>query len=257
MRLATQPYGMILVTGPTGSGKTSTLYATLSLLNSPENKIITLEDPVEYQLRGVNQIQVNPKIELTFAGGLRSIVRQDPDIILVGEIRDRETADTAIQSALTGHLLFSTLHTNDAPGAVSRLLDMGVENFLLSSTLLGILAQRLVRIICRDCKTEMRPDARLIDSLQLEPHETKDVRYYEGRGCDACRHTGFRGRTGIFEFIAIDDDFRKMINQRAGTDQIRALALKKGYSTLRRDGWQKVRQGITTVSEIIRVTLAG
>jgi general secretion pathway protein E len=256
IRLASQPYGMILVTGPTGSGKTSTLYATLSLLNSPENKIITLEDPVEYQLRGVNQIQVNPKIELTFAGGLRSIVRQDPDIILVGEIRDRETADTAIQSALTGHLLFSTLHTNDAAGAISRLLDMGVENFLLSSTLLGILAQRLVRIICPNCKAEVRPDARLIDSLQLEPHATRDVRFYEGRGCDACRHTGFRGRTGIFEYIALDDDFRTVINRRASADQIRALALKKGYSTLRRDGWQKVRQGITTVSEIIRVTLA-
>jgi general secretion pathway protein E len=256
IQLASQPYGMVLVTGPTGSGKTSTLYATLSLLNSQENKIITLEDPVEYQLRGINQIQVNPKIELSFAGGLRSIVRQDPDIILVGEIRDRETADTAIQSALTGHLLFSTLHTNDAAGAVSRLLDMGVENFLLSSTLLGILAQRLVRIICRHCKTEIEPDARLIDSLRLEPHETRGVRFYEGRGCDACRHTGFRGRTGIFELIAVDDEFRTMINSRASTDQIRALALKKGCSTLSRDGWHKVRQGSTTVSEIIRVTLA-
>jgi general secretion pathway protein E len=256
IRLASQPYGMILVTGPTGSGKTSTLYATLSLLNSPESKIIALEDPVEYQLRGVNQIQVNPKIQLTFAGGLRSIVRQDPDIILVGEIRDRETADTAIQSALTGHLLFSTLHTNDAASAISRLLDMGVEHFLLSSTLLGILAQRLVRIICPNCKAEARPDDRLIDSLQLEPHETGGVRFYEGRGCDACRHTGFRGRTGIFEYIALDDDFRTIINERASTDQIRALALKKGYSTLRQDGWQKVRRGITTVSEIIRVTLA-
>jgi general secretion pathway protein E len=256
IRLASQPYGMILVTGPTGSGKTSTLYATLSRLNSAENKIITLEDPIEYQLRGVNQIQINPKIALSFASGLRSIVRQDPDTILVGEIRDRETADTAIQSALTGHLLFSTLHTNDAAGAVSRLLDMGVESFLLSSTLLGILAQRLVRIICRECRTEMKPDARLIDSLQLRPQETRGVRFYEGRGCEACRFTGFRGRTGIFEYIAIDDDFRNMINQRAGADQIRALALKKGCSTLRQDGWQKVRRGITTVSEIIRVTLA-
>ena len=256
IRLTSQPYGMILVTGPTGSGKTSTLYATLSLLNSSENKIITLEDPVEYQLRGVNQIQVNPKIELTFASGLRSIVRQDPDIILVGEIRDRETADTAIQSALTGHLLFSTLHTNDAAGAISRLLDMGVESFLLSSTLLGILAQRLVRIICRDCKEEIRPDARLIDSLQLDARETRDMQFYEGRGCETCRFTGFRGRTGIFEYIAIDEDFRNMINKRASSNQIRALSLTKGYSTLRRDGWQKVRQGITTVSEIIRVTLA-
>lgn len=256
LQIASQPYGMILVTGPTGSGKTSTLYATLSLLNSEENKIITLEDPVEYQLRGINQIQVNPKINLTFAGGLRSIVRQDPDIILVGEIRDRETADTAIQSALTGHLLFSTLHTNDAPGAISRLLDMGVESFLLSSTLLGILAQRLVRVICSDCKEEIEPDTRLMDSLQLESHEIRDVRFYTGRGCDFCRFTGFRGRTGIFEFIAIDDDFRHMINAEVSTDKIRALALKKGFTTLRRDGWHKVRKGITTVSEIIRVTLA-
>ncbi len=256
IRLASQPYGMILVTGPTGSGKTSTLYATLSLLNSPENKIITLEDPVEYQLRGVNQIQVNPKIDLTFASGLRSIVRQDPDIILVGEIRDGETADTAIQSALTGHLLFSTLHTNDAAGAITRLLDMGVENFLLSSTLLGVLAQRLVRVICYNCKEEISPDARLIDSLQLDAHETKNLRYYQGRGCEVCRYTGFRGRTAIFEYIAIDDDFRKSINHRDSTDQIRALSFKKGYSTLRQDGWRKVRQGMTTVSEIIRVTLA-
>ncbi|MBW2443442.1 MAG: type II secretion system ATPase GspE [Deltaproteobacteria bacterium] len=256
IQLVSQPYGMILVTGPTGSGKTSTLYATLSRLNSAENKIITLEDPVEYQLRGINQIQVNPKIELSFASGLRSIVRQDPDTILVGEIRDRETADTAIQSALTGHLLFSTLHTNDAPGAVSRLLDMGVESFLLSSTLLGILAQRLVRIICKECKTEIKPDARLIDSLQLEPEEIEGVRFYEGRCCEACRFTGFKGRTGIFEYIAIDDDFRNMINRRASADQIRALALRKGCSTLRQDGWQKVRRGITTVSEVIRVTLA-
>jgi general secretion pathway protein E len=255
IRLVSQPYGMILVTGPTGSGKTSTLYATLSRLNSAENKIITLEDPVEYQLIGINQIQVNPKIELSFASGLRSIVRQDPDTILVGEIRDRETADTAIQSALTGHLLFSTLHTNDAAGAVSRLLDMGVESFLLSSTLLGILAQRLVRIICKECKTEIKPDDRLIDSLQPEPEEIEGVHFYEGRGCEACRFTGFKGRTGIFEYIAIDDDFRNMINRRASADQIRALALKKGCSNLRQDGWQKIRQGITTVSEVIRVTL--
>ncbi len=256
VRLASQPYGMILVTGPTGSGKTSTLYATLSLLNSAENKVITLEDPVEYQLRGVNQIQVNPGIGLTFASGLRSIVRQDPDIILVGEIRDRETADTAIQSALTGHLLFSTLHTNDAPGAISRLLDMGVEGFLLSSTLLGVLAQRLVRVICPACKEETDPDPRLLESLQLDPAETRDVRFHAGRGCEACRSTGYRGRTGIFEYIAIDDEFRRMINDRAGTDRIRERALAKGHATLRHDGWRKVRSGVTTVSEVIRVTLA-
>ena len=256
VRLASQPYGMILVTGPTGSGKTSTLYATLSLLNSAENKVITLEDPVEYQLRGVNQIQVNPGIGLTFASGLRSIVRQDPDIILVGEIRDRETADTAIQSALTGHLLFSTLHTNDAPGAISRLLDMGVEGFLLSSTLLGVLAQRLVRVICPACKEETDPDPRLLESLQLDPAETRDVRFHAGRGCPACRSTGYRGRTGIFEYIAIDDEFRRMINDRASTDRIRERALAKGHATLRHDGWRKVRSGVTTVSEVIRVTLA-
>jgi len=256
VRLASQPYGMILVTGPTGSGKTSTLYATLSLLSSSENKVITLEDPVEYQLRGVNQIQVNPAIGLTFASGLRSIVRQDPDIILVGEIRDRETADTAIQSALTGHLLFSTLHTNDAPGAISRLLDMGVESFLLSSTLLGVLAQRLVRVICPACKEEVAPDPRLIDSLQLDPQETRDTRLFAGKGCPACRSTGYRGRTGIFEYIGIDEEFRKMINERASTDQVRARALQKGYSTLRRDGWEKVRKGVTTLSEVTRVTLA-
>jgi general secretion pathway protein E len=256
VRLASQPYGMILVTGPTGSGKTSTLYATLARLNSPENKVITLEDPVEYQLRGVNQIQVKPGIGLTFASGLRAIVRQDPDIILVGEIRDRETADTAIQSALTGHLLFSTLHTNDAPGAISRLLDMGVESFLLSSTLLGVLAQRLVRIICPHCKHEVDPDSRLVDSLQLDPAATRDVRFHAGKGCEACRFTGFRGRTGVFEYLAIDDAFRQMINDRASTDQIRARALARGFSTLRRDGWEKVRQGVTTVSEVIRVTLA-
>jgi general secretion pathway protein E len=247
---------MILVTGPTGSGKTSTLYATLSLLNSAENKVITLEDPVEYQLRGVNQIQVNPGIGLTFASGLRSIVRQDPDIILVGEIRDRETADTAIQSALTGHLLFSTLHTNDAPGAISRLLDMGVEGFLLSSTLLGVLAQRLVRVICPACREQTDPDPRLLASLQLDPAETREARFYAGRGCPACRSTGYRGRTGIFEYIAIDDEFRRMINDRASTDRIRERAVAKGHATLRQDGWRKVRSGVTTVSEVIRVTLA-
>ncbi|MBW2370681.1 MAG: Flp pilus assembly complex ATPase component TadA, partial [Deltaproteobacteria bacterium] len=191
--LIRQPYGMVLVTGPTGSGKTSTLYTTLAKINSSETKIITLEDPVEYQLHGVNQIHVNTKIGLTFSNGLRAIVRQDPDIILVGEIRDRETAEIAIQSALTGHLLFSTLHTNDAAGAVTRLLDMGVENFLLSSTLLGILAQRLVRVNCPECKEQMDPDSKLIDSMRLAPDQLTDVTFYHGTGCEACRHTGFQG----------------------------------------------------------------
>ncbi|MGM0427342.1 MAG: type II secretion system ATPase GspE [Thermodesulfobacteriota bacterium] len=253
--LVSQPYGMILVTGPTGSGKTSTLYTTLARINSSENKIITLEEPVEYQLSGVNQIQVTPKIGLTFANGLRSIVRQDPDIILVGEIRDRETAEIAIQSALTGHLLFSTLHTNDAAGAVSRLLDMGVESFLLSSTLLGVLAQRLVRVICPDCKEPVRPEERLLRSMGLSPEETERVEFFAGKGCETCRYTGFRGRTAIFEYLPVDSDMRKQITNRATTEAIKDLAFEKGLVTLRQDGWRKVRQGITTISEVLRVTL--
>jgi len=253
--LISQPYGMILVTGPTGSGKTSTLYTTLAKINSPENKIITLEEPVEYQLSGVNQIQVNPKIGMTFANGLRSIVRQDPDIILVGEIRDRETAEIAIQSALTGHLLFSTLHTNDAAGAVTRLLDMGVESFLLSSTLLGVLAQRLVRVICPHCKAEVEPDDRLIRSMGLPPEEAAHVRLFAGRGCDACRSTGFSGRTAIFEYLSVDSDIRREITQQSSLERIKDIAIQKGMTTLRQDGWRKVRQGITTVQEVLRVTL--
>jgi general secretion pathway protein E len=196
--LAMQPYGMILVTGPTGSGKTSTLYTTLAKINSPENKIITLEEPVEYQLSGVNQIQVNQKIGMSFASGLRSIVRQDPDIILVGEIRDRETAEIAIQSALTGHLLFSTLHTNDAAGAITRLLDMGVESFLLSSTLLGVLAQRLVRVNCPKCKQRIEPEERLLKSMEIDPHEAAKTAFFAGKGCEACRYTGFQRQNRHF-----------------------------------------------------------
>ncbi len=255
MDLIHQPYGMILVTGPTGSGKTTTLYTTLAMINKPENKIITLEDPVEYQMRGINQIQVNPKIGMRFASGLRSIVRQDPDIILVGEIRDTETAEIAIQSALTGHLLFSTLHTNDAPGAITRLLDMKVESFLLSSTLLGVLAQRLVRAICPQCKEEVRPDAKLIQAMELEAETLTGFRFYEGRGCEACRFTGYRGRVGIFEYLPVDDEIRRLINQHASTEIIKAQAKTQGVRFLRQDGWRKVRQGVTTVSEVLRVTL--
>ncbi|MDM8552729.1 type II secretion system ATPase GspE [Desulfobacterales bacterium HSG2] len=255
IELITQPYGMVLVTGPTGSGKTSTLYTTLAKINAPENKIITLEDPVEYQLRGVNQIQVSPKIGLTFAGGLRAIVRQDPDIILVGEIRDRETAEIAIQSALTGHLLFSTLHTNDSAGAITRLLDMGVENFLLSSTLLGILAQRLVRVICPHCKTQVAPDEKLLRSMNLSPGEAANIRFFSGEGCETCRSTGFRGRTAIFEYLPVDDDIRREIIEQASTEKIKKTAIRKGFATLRQDGWRKVREGVTTISEVLRVTL--
>jgi general secretion pathway protein E len=253
--LIRQPYGMVLVTGPTGSGKTSTLYTTLAKINSSENKIITLEDPVEYQLRGVNQIHVNRKIGLTFANGLRAIVRQDPDIILVGEIRDKETAEIAIQSALTGHLLFSTLHTNDAAGAVTRLLDMGVESFLLSSTLLGILAQRLVRVNCPHCKQPVDPDPKLIQSMRLSPEQISGVTFVQGKGCEQCRHTGFIGRTAIFEYLPLDDDIRKEINARSSTETIKKIAVGKGLRTLRQDGWEKVKSGITTISEVLRVTL--
>ncbi|QTA89203.1 type II secretion system ATPase GspE [Desulfonema magnum] len=253
--LTSQPYGMILVTGPTGSGKTSTLYTTLAKINSSQNKIITLEDPVEYQMRGINQIQVNSKIGLTFANGLRSIVRQDPDIILVGEIRDRETAEIAIQSALTGHLLFSTLHTNDATGAITRLLDMGVENFLLSSTLLGILAQRLVRVICPRCKTEIRPDEKLLRSMKLGPGEVSKIRFFSGEGCEECRYTGFKGRTAIFEYLSIDEDIRREIIEHSTAEKIKKTALKKGMMTLRQDGWRKVKEGVTTIPEVLRVTL--
>ncbi len=253
--LITKPYGMILVTGPTGSGKTTTLYTTLAKINAPETKIITLEEPVEYQLRGVNQIQVNTKIGMTFANGLRSIVRQDPDIILVGEIRDRKTAETAIQSALTGHLLFSTLHTNDAAGAITRLLDIGVENFLLSSTLLGILAQRLVRGICPYCKKRGEPDEKLVRAMNLRLAEMGGIEFFAGEGCERCNNTGFRGRIGIFEYLPVDDDIRKEITAKSSTERIKEAALAKGMLTLRQDGWNKVKRGITTISEVLRVTL--
>ncbi|MFP4533074.1 MAG: type II secretion system ATPase GspE [Desulfobacterales bacterium] len=255
MRLINQPYGMILVTGPTGSGKTSTLYTSLSKINAPENKIITLEDPIEYYLGGVNQIQVNSKIGLTFAYGLRSIVRQDPDVILVGEIRDKETAEIAIQSALTGHLLFSTLHTNDAVGAVSRLLDMGVEGFLLSSTLLGILAQRLVRVICPHCRAETRPDDKYIKAMGLSPEEAEKIVFYAGQGCEECRYTGYHGRTAIFEYLPVDADIRQEISNRSDSERIKNVAMQKGLTSLRQNGWQKVKQGVTTISEVLRVTL--
>jgi len=255
LELIARPHGMILVTGPTGSGKTSTLYATLSLLNSPEKKIITLEDPVEYQLRGVNQIHIHSKIGLTFAKGLRAIVRQDPDIILVGEIRDRETAETAVQSALTGHLLFSTLHTNDAPGAVTRLLDMGVESFLLSSTLLGALAQRLVRVVCPACRKAHSPAPGLIASMGASPEDIDGRSVFQAAGCEACRQTGYRGRTALFEYLAVDEDIRREISRKASTEEIRAAARRRGMVSLRRDGWRKVLQGETTIDEVLKVTL--
>jgi general secretion pathway protein E len=250
-RLITTPYGMLLVTGPTGSGKTTTLYASLREINSPDKKIITIEDPIEYQIEGINQIQVKPKIGLTFANGLRNIVRQDPDIIMVGEIRDIETADIAIHAALTGHLVFSTLHTNDAPGATTRLLDMGIESFLVSSSIIGVLAQRLVRLICPACKEPFTLPPEFIDRIELSGN---DITTYHGAGCEECRHTGYKGRTGIFELMIMSEEIRQLVLEKASADIIRQKAVSQGMQVLRECGWQKVRQGLTTIEEVLRVT---
>jgi general secretion pathway protein E len=250
-----KPHGMILVTGPTGSGKTTTLYGVLQKINDPGKKIITIEDPVEYQLGGVNQIQVKPQIGLTFANGLRSIVRQDPDVIMVGEIRDAETAEIAVQAALTGHLVFSTLHTNDAAGAISRLLEMGVQDYLLSSSLLGVLAQRLVRRLCTSCRKEVPFTAFEADEPELKPRNG-DVpqTVWEAAGCEACSGTGYRGRVGIFELLPATSEICKIIVQRADAGTIRNLAVQHGMKLLREDGWDKVRRGVTTLAEVLRVT---
>ncbi|MCX7913455.1 MAG: type II secretion system ATPase GspE [Thermodesulfovibrionales bacterium] len=251
--LIKKPNGIILVTGPTGSGKTTTLYGALDKINSPDKKIITVEDPVEYQLKGINQIHVKPQIGLNFANTLRHIVRQDPDIIMIGEIRDLETAEIAIQSALTGHLVFSTLHTNDAPSSITRLLDMGVENFLLSSTIRGVLAQRLVRVICHTCKEAKESPEDVYELFGIDQKNEKIVTFY-GRGCERCAYTGYFGRTGIFELLIIDDDIRKLILKNADSNTIREVAKKKGMKTLLEDGIDKVKKGLTTISEVIRVT---
>jgi general secretion pathway protein E len=252
-KLIHTPYGMILVTGPTGSGKTTTLYASLNNINSVDKKIITVEDPIEYQIDGINQIQVKPKIGLSFANGLRHIVRQDPDVIMVGEIRDIETAEISIHSALTGHLVFSTLHTNDAPGAVTRLLDMGIEGFLVSSSLIGVLAQRLVRVICPVCKEPFKPQQELVDNLEF----LKGSQTYHGKGCDECRHTGYKGRTGIFEFMRINAEMRQLILEKANSDIIRKKAVANGMKVLRESGWELVREGVTTIEEVMRVSQEG
>jgi general secretion pathway protein E len=246
-----QPHGLLLVTGPTGSGKTTTLYGALDKINSPDKKIITIEDPVEYQLKGVNQIHVRAQIGLTFASGLRSIVRQDPDVIMVGEIRDPETAEIAIQAALTGHLVLATLHTNDAPGAISRLLDMGVEDYLLASSLIGVLAQRLVRQLCPECMTPEPPRPELSAEFGADGDV---VTTYDAVGCAACAETGYRGRRGIYELLSVDEAIRKLIIARTPAEQIKAQAVKAGMRTLRDDGWRKVREGTTTVAEVLRVT---
>jgi general secretion pathway protein E len=253
-KLIKSPYGIILVTGPTGSGKTTTLYAALSTINRPEINIITIEDPIEYQMDGVGQIQVNPKIDLTFAAGLRSIVRQDPDVILIGEIRDRETAEIAIQSSLTGHLVFSTLHTNDAASAVTRLIDMGIEPFLVTSSIVAIIAQRLVRVLCPHCKEKYTPDDESLANLGLNKTVLQNNTFYRKKGCNLCMQTGFRGRSAIFEILTVDDEIKKLVLKTSDANQINELAVKQGMITLQKDGIEKMLSGITTIEEVLRVT---
>lgn len=252
--LVRTPNGIILVTGPTGSGKTTTLYAILSSINIPDINIITIEDPIEYQINGISQIQVNPKINLTFAGGLRSIVRQDPDVILVGEIRDRETADIAVQSALTGHLVFSTLHTNDSASAITRLVDIGVEPFLISSSVLAVVAQRLVRVLCTDCKAAYTPDDAVLKRIGISTNEYQEAVVYRARGCENCFNTGYKGRTGIFEIMLLDSGLKSFILKTYDSSRIKNEALKQDMVTLRQDGIHKVLSGITTIEEVLRVT---
>ncbi len=244
-----KPYGMILITGPTGSGKSTTLYASLARINTPEKKIITVEEPVEYLMQGITQIQVRSKIGLTFATGLRHIVRQDPDVIMVGEIRDMETANIGIHASLTGHLLFSTLHTNDAPGAITRLMDMGVENYLVASTLVCVMAQRLVRRICQHCKVKLGVSE---DILNKFDSSVKEV--WGGSGCDYCSGTGYRGRVGIFEVLPVGNEIRDLIMRRATVKEIKDKAIALGMRTLRQDGIEKVKKGMTTIDEVLRVT---
>jgi len=251
--LIERPHGIILVTGPTGSGKTTTLYASLSKINSPDKNIITIEDPIEYQLKGIGQIQVNAKISLTFAAGLRSVLRQDPDVILVGEIRDSETAEIAIQAALTGHLVFSTLHTNDAAGAVTRLQDMKIEPFLISSSVLGILAQRLVRVLCPECREPYQMPALEMTELEI-PATGEHPTVYRAKGCPACFQTGYLGRSAIYELLDINDEVRQLIMKNADASTIKSYVVKKGMRTLRQDGADKVLKGITSVDEVVRVT---
>jgi len=253
--LITQPHGIILATGPTGSGKTTTLYSALSEIKSEDTKILTTEDPIEYQLEGINQIQVHNKVGLTFARSLRSILRHDPDVVLVGEIRDLETAENAVQASLTGHLVFSTLHTNDAAGAFMRLIDMGVEPFLVCSTVEGIIAQRLVRTLCRECRQSFTPSFDDVpDDFPLQDCLENGATIYRAGGCRHCRHTGYTGRLGLFELLATDDEIRRLASERAPTHLIQQAAIKQGMRTLRADGWQKVCRGQTSVDEVLRVT---
>jgi general secretion pathway protein E len=253
--LVHSPNGIILNTGPTGSGKTTTLYAILTTINKPDINIITIEDPVEYQIKGISQIQVNPKIDLTFARGLRSIVRQDPDVILIGEIRDKETADIAVQSALTGHLVFSTLHTNDSASAITRLVDIGVEPFLISSSLIAVIAQRLLRTLCNDCKEAYQPDDLAFRSIGMDPERFKHRRIYRARGCENCFHTGYKGRNAIFEIMVLNEELRSLILKSHDSNLIKKKSLEMNMLSLRQDGVQKLLNGVTTIEEVFRVTM--
>lgn len=249
--LITRPHGILLVTGPTGSGKTTTLYAALQRVNSQDKNIISIEDPIENEIAGVNQAQVNLKAGVTFAAALRSILRQDPDIIMVGEIRDAETAEIAVRAAMTGHLVFSTLHTNTAIGAVARLMDLGLQPFLLSSSLLGVMAQRLVRVICKECRQEVEPNPSHLKILGITD---PDIHVYAGRGCKACRMTGFKGRSGIFELIPVSERLKKMIAERVSETDLLKVAREEGAHDIREDGIMKIKNGVTTTDEVIRVT---
>ncbi|MCK5558764.1 MAG: Flp pilus assembly complex ATPase component TadA, partial [Candidatus Hydrogenedentes bacterium] len=248
-------HGVVLVTGPTGSGKTTTLYASLNKIYTPSQKIITIEDPVEYQLDGIIQMPVNPRRGLTFSMGLRHIVRQDPDIIMVGEVRDLEAARISIQSALTGHLVFSTMHTNDSAGAVTRLLDLGIESYLASSSLIAVVAQRLIRMVCPECGVEYEPEEAVIRNLGLDPREHAGRTFRRGTGCDGCIGRGYVGRTGIFEILVVDDEIRRLIKEQATAGEIKNVAAgRPTFTTLRMDGARKVLDGVTTAEEVLKVT---
>ncbi len=253
-KLIAQPNGVLLVTGPTGSGKTTTLYGCLNFLNNPDLKLVTVEEPVEYMLPGVNQVQVNNDINFGFSNALRAIMRQAPNIIMVGEIRDTTTAEIATQASLTGHLVFSTLHTNDAPSAVTRLVDMGVKPFLVATSITGVMGQRLVRTICKNCKEEYDPDPQVVQALKLTEEEIKKEKWMHGKGCEECNGTGYKGRKGIFEIMVVDDEIRHLVYECAPSTEIRVAARKGGMDTLREDGMKKAKLGITTLDEILRIT---
>jgi type IV pilus assembly protein PilB len=254
-QLIHKPNGIVIVTGPTGSGKTTTLYSALRELNDISSKLITAEDPVEYDIDGIIQCQIKTDIEMTFAKILRSMLRQDPDTILIGEIRDKETAEISVQASLTGHLVFSTLHTNDAPSAIARLLDLGLEPFLVTATLEGIIAQRLVRRICANCKTEYEPSLEQLMELELRPEDVEGRKFWYGKGCETCNNTGYKGRQGIYEIMVLDDDMKDKIVAHASTQILRMEAKKRGMRTLRQSGLMAIYDGVTSIEEVVRETI--